>query len=75
MTTELRYTPITRDALRAKFPHGGDWGIVWQGNEAVLWVCVTLSGEMTLNDVNTSVPLEEDEDIEALARTWVQATR
>jgi hypothetical protein len=73
----IRFDIPSTETLREALPYGGDWGVVWLGDDhanPLLWVCVTPAGEMTLNDANTSVAIEDGEDIDAAARAWIRAT-
>ena len=60
--------------IRAQLPQDGRYTLVEDSNGAVLWIEPGADGSATLNDANTSVPVEEDEDLYLISTGWVQAT-
>lgn len=72
-TLEIAITPDTTiDTIRQELPLGGDYGLVRNEHEWLLWVEIDVDGLATLDDVNTSIDIDPDENLYAIAQKWVR---
>lgn len=61
----------TYRTIREQLPYGGDWGLVRDGEEWLLWLDIAPDGSVTLNDHNSSIALAPDENLYAIAEKWL----
>lgn len=70
---EIAITPDTTiDTIRQGLPLGGDYGLVRNEHEWLLWVEIDVDGLATLDDFNTSIDIDPDENLYAIAQKWVR---
>jgi len=75
VTTEITVRQETTFAdVRAELPHGGDYGLVRDGDEWLLWLDVDVDGLITINDYGTSIGVFPDENPYAMAVQWLAVT-
>lgn len=57
--------------IRKQLPFGGDWALIRDGEEAVLWIDITRDGKAYVSDFNGSRRIYHSEAIHSLISQYL----